>query len=153
MNKLIIIGIILLGSVVHGQTNEVRALALKNGFKPDDRIIKAIVNASKRYHVDALELTAVGILETGLGKYAKDRLNTNGTIDKGIFQVNTVNASKCIEYNLSSVEGSSFCAAKLLNSIKKYHNNDYLGRYHSKTPSKKAKYFEKITQVLAKNVD
>ena len=153
MNNLILVSIIFLSQIAYGQSDEIKALALKNGFKPSDRIVKAIVNASKRYHIDALELTAIGILETGLGRYAKDRLNTNGTIDHGIFQINTVNESKCVEYNLSSVEGSSYCAAKLLSRIKKHHVSDYLGRYHSKTPSKKAKYFEKITQVLAKNAE
>lgn len=127
-------------------------LADSNGFKPSKRIVNAIVNASEQYNVDALELTAIGIVETGLGKYAKTRKNRNGTFDKGLFQINTINEKTCVEYNLDSAEGSALCAAKLLSRIKSKHN-DYLGRYHSKTPSKKATYSKKITKVLASVTD
>ena len=85
-----------------------------------------------------MQLTAIGIIETGLGKYAKTRNNTNGTQDRGVFQINTVNYPKCVEYNLDSPEGSALCAAKLLSQIKA-KRADYLGVYHSKTPSKKSK--------------
>lgn len=93
------------------------------------------------------ELTAIGILETGLGSNSKNRINTNGTVDQGIFQINTVNRISCIEYNLASIEGNAYCAAKLLHSIAKKHS-DYLGRYHSKTPSRKIAYQNAIVKVL-----
>lgn len=131
---------------------DVEALAKANGFKPTQRMIDAIVRASDTYGIDALELTAIGIIETGLGSNSKDRLNTNGTKDRGAFQINTVNYPKCVEYNLDSVEGSALCAAKLLSMIKA-HRSDYLGVYHSKTPSKKARYLAKVTQVMATNSD
>lgn len=126
----------------------VQSLAQANGFKPSKRIVNAILTASKMYNVDELELTAIGIIETGLGKYARTRKNTNGTFDKGIFQINTVNIKTCVGYDLDTPEGSALCAAKLLSKIKVKHP-DYLGRYHSKTPTKKAKYLKKVTQVLA----
>ncbi len=134
------------------QSQEVRDLAKSNGFKPSQRIVDAILKASETYQIDALELTAIGIVETGLGKYARTRKNSNGTHDRGVFQINTVNYPKCVEYNLDSPEGSSLCAAKLLSQIKT-KRADYLGVYHSKTPSKKAKYMQKITKVLAMNDD
>jgi hypothetical protein len=127
---------------------DVEDLAKSNGFKPSKRIIDAILTASEAYQIDALELTAIGIIETGLGKYARTRKNSNGTYDKGLFQINTVNYPKCIEYNLDSPEGSALCAAKLLSQIKS-KRADYLGVYHSKTPTKKAKYLQKVSQVLA----
>lgn len=128
--------------------DEVEGLAIANGFKPSKRIIDAIVRASETYQIDALELTAIGIIETGLGKNAKTRVNTNGTHDRGVFQINTVNYPKCVEYNLDSPEGSALCAAKLLSEIKQ-RRADYMGVYHSKTPTKKAKYLKKVSQVLA----
>lgn len=145
-----LIFILLIGTNALAQSieSQVELLANNNGFKPSKRVINSIVLAAKTYKIDALELTAIGIVETGLGKYATIRVNKNGTIDQGIFQINTVNHSKCVEYNLSSPEGSSLCAAKLLSQIKKKHD-DYLGRYHSKTPSKKAKYIKKIDRILA----
>lgn len=131
---------------------DVSDLAKANGFDVSFRVTDAILKASKQYDVDAYELTAIGIVETGLGKYARTRKNKDGTIDKGIFQINTVNHAKCVEYNLESPEGSALCAAKLLAEIRT-KRNDYLGVYHSKTPSKKAKYLQKIAKVLASTSD
>lgn len=138
--------------VIDNRLQDVEDLAKANGFKPSKRIIDAIVNAADQYQIDALELTAIGIIETGLGKYAATRKNTNGTHDKGVFQINTVNYPKCIEYNLDSPEGSALCAAKLLSEIKT-RRKDYLGVYHSKTPTKKARYLAKVSRVLASTSD
>lgn len=133
--------------VIDTRLQDVQDLARSNGFAPSKRIIDAILTASETYQIDALELTAIGIIETGLGKYARTRKNSNGTYDKGLFQINTVNYPKCVEYNLDSPEGSALCAAKLLSQIKA-KRADYLGVYHSKTPTKKAKYLQKVSQVL-----
>ena len=133
---------------IDNRPEEIEAMANANGFKPSKRIIEAIVKAADAYQIDAIELTAIGIIETGLGKYARTRSNSNGTHDRGVFQINTVNYPKCVEYNLDSPEGSALCAAKLLSQIKS-KRADYLGVYHSKTPTKKAKYIEKVSKVLA----
>lgn len=138
--------------VIDNRIQDVQDLAKANGFEPSERIVKAILTASDQYKIDAMELTAIGIIETGLGKYATTRKNTNGTKDHGVFQINTVNAPKCIEYNLDSPEGSALCAAKLLSSIKA-KRKDYLGVYHSKTPTKKIAYMRKVSKVLASTSD
>lgn len=129
------------------QTQDVADLAKANGYAPSKRIIESILRASETYHIDALELTAIAIVETGLGKNARTRVNSNGTKDHGLFQINTVNVPKCVEYNLDSPEGSALCAAKLLSGIKA-KRADYLGVYHSKTPSRKVAYMQKVSQVL-----
>lgn len=138
--------------VIDNRVQDIKDLANANDFEPSERIVKAILIASDTYKIDALELTAIGIVETGLGKYAHTRKNTNGTKDRGLFQINTVNESQCVEYNLDSPEGSSLCAAKLLSTIKA-RRADYLGVYHSKTHSKKIAYMQKVSQVLASSVD
>lgn len=127
---------------------DIEKLVLSNNLKISNRIVNAILLASERYQIDALDLTVIGIIETGLGKYTKTMINSNGTKDRGLFQINSVNWPKCVEYNLDSPEGSSFCAAKLLSEIKKKHK-DYLGRYHSRTPSKKASYLKKMSKILS----
>src|SRR5271166_3546125 len=76
----------------------VKRLATKNHLNPPNRIIKAIVIAARWYEIDPLELTAIGIIETGLGKYNVDVVNKNGTVDTGLFQINTVNQSKCVAF-------------------------------------------------------
>lgn len=133
--------------------DQVKALALANGFEATDQVADAIAKASKAYEIDALQLTAIGIIESGLGKNpkAKMRKNSNGTHDRGVFQINTVNWPKCKEFQLDTVEGNAFCAAKLLSQIKINKPSD-LGKYHSKTclPDfcPKKTYFAKITKVL-----
>jgi hypothetical protein len=152
--KYIILFLVCHNAVANDMTN-IKRLSEVNGFHPTAKVLQAILNASVRYSIDPKELTAIGILETGLGKYVKERLNPNGSVDRGIFQVNTVNLSHCIEYNLNSIEGNAFCAAKLLHFIARRHR-DYLGRYHSKTPKHKIAYQKAALRVLsaqALNVD
>lgn len=132
--------------------DKIKALALQNGFEATDAVADAIDKASKAFDVDALQLTAIGIIESGLGKNAKTRLNRNGTHDKGVFQINTVNWSKCAEFKIETLQGNAFCAAKLLSQIKIKKPQD-LGKYHSKTPSKKIAYFAKLTKVLKAETD
>jgi hypothetical protein len=130
----------------------VKALALQNGFETSDAVADAIVKASKAFDVDALHLTAIGIIESGLGKNAVTRKNKNGTHDKGVFQINTVNWPKCKEFRIETLQGNAFCAAKLLSQIEMRKPSD-IGKYHSKTPSKKIAYFAKLTKVLKTNAD
>ena len=118
-------------------------MAEANKFKPSQRIINAIISASNKYKLDPLELTAIAIIESGLGKYSRSTPNRDGTFDKGLFQINTINQKTCKDYNLDTTEGSSLCAALLISRHKRYHK-DYLGMYHSKTPSKKQLYLKKI---------
>lgn len=134
---------------LNDKSKYVIALSKSNGFKPNKRIIKSIIYASEMFHIDPLELTAIAIIESGIGKYTKTRINKNGTKDVGLFQINTVNKEFCIEYNLENPEGSSLCAAKLLANLK-VKRSDYLGAYHSKTPSLKYIYIKKIKNVLSK---
>ena len=127
--------------------DRIKALASANGFDASDEIADAIANAANAYQVDALQLTAIGIIESGLGKNAKTRKNRNGTLDRGVFQINTVNLDRCKAFHIDTVEGSAFCAAKILSQIKMVKPSD-VAKYHSKTPSKKSAYFAKITKVL-----
>ena len=123
-------------------------LALANGFSVRVDVIDAITTACRAYGVDVVQLTAIGIIESGLGKYARDTKNTNGTTDRGVFQINTVNIHKCAEFRLDTIQGNAFCAAKILSKIK-ITNSEDIGKYHSKTPSKKLVYYKKIKRVIS----
>lgn len=127
----------------------VTRLAQVNGYKPSKRVVKAIANAAREYGVRPRDLTAIAIVETGLGRYERTVVNKNGTKDVGLFQINEINHDKCVEYNLESPEGSAMCAAKLLSEIKKRHA-DYVARYHSKTLKHRIKYARKISSVFEK---
>jgi len=147
--KNLTLGLLLISSVSQAKEDKVLHMAKANGFKPSQQVVKAIVHAAKTYGISARELTAIAIVETGLGKYTRQEPNKDGTMDVGLFQINEVNHSKCVEYNLESPEGSALCAAKLLSEIKKKHS-DYLVRYHSKTLKHKIKYGRKIAGVYRK---
>lgn len=131
--------------------SDVRALANKNGYSPSNDVVRAIVKASRWYNISPLDLTAIGILETGLGKYSLVNTNKRGSVDHGIFQINDINVSKCNMFDLNSVEGNALCAGLLLHDIRRtYSNKDtkWIGIYNSKTLKYKEKYFAKISKIL-----
>src|SRR5271170_3535377 len=109
MNKKALLLALLVSTIARASSrDEVMALCTKNSLKPDKRVISAILSASQWYKVDPLDLTAIGILETGLGKYNHDVYNKNGTIDTGIFQINTINKPKCSKFDLNTTIGSAY---------------------------------------------
>lgn len=77
--------------------------------------------------------------------------NRNGTVDVGLFQINTVNHKPCEQagYDVYTIKGNVYCAVSIVASLKKYkkHDKNWLGRYHSKTPSKKLAYTNKLKRV------
>lgn len=152
-----ILAILLLASQSNaGDFKDVQDLALKNGFKPSNEVIKAVVKAARWYALEPLDLAAIGLIETGLGRYNQDTHNTNGTVDTGIFQINTVNRPKCVQFDLTTAEGSAMCAAKLLQSIRRQYapkDPQWKAVYHSKTKQFKDKYARKIAQVLEKDAE
>lgn len=133
--------------IVEKPRNVVRHIASMNGFNVTKEVEIALYKAAKAFNLDVRELTAIALVESGLGSNSIRRLNTNSTIDVGLFQINTVNHSFCKEYKLDIPLDNALCAGKLLSSIKA-RRADYLGVYHSKTPKKKMKYIQKINKVL-----
>jgi hypothetical protein len=127
--------------------NSIVALVRANGFVAHSKTVLAIIAASKAYNVKPTHLAAIAIVETGFGRYARTRLNRNGTIDRGVFQINSVNNKKCAAFNLDTVEGNAFCAALILSHIPD------VASYHSRTPTKKMIYSKKIAQVLKTGSD
>ena len=66
---------------------DIEKLVLSNNLKISNRIVNAILLASERYQIDALDLTVIGIIETRLGKYTKTMINSNGTKDRGLWML------------------------------------------------------------------
>ncbi len=122
--------------------NTITALVRANGFVAHNKTVLAIIAASKAYNVKPTHLAAIAIVESGFGRYDRTRLNRNGTVDRGVFQINSVNNKKCAAFNLDTVEGNAFCAALILS-----HMPD-VASYHSRTPTKKMIYSKKIAKVL-----
>jgi hypothetical protein len=126
-------------------------LAKRNGINPNINTVNVILKASKLFQINPLDLTAIAIVETRMGTSRMINHNTNGSIDIGLFQINTVNHEFCIEYNLKNIEGSAYCAAKIL-SKGSFNRERRLMAFHSKTPDKGRIYLKKINAVFKKNI-
>lgn len=109
---------------------------------PKQTIVNAIYKAAKAYKIDAQDLVKIAYLESTFKSKAK-RFNKNGTIDAGMFQINSVHwTTTCKKYDISKLQGNAYCAAKLISLAKRHakHDKNWLGRYHSKTPKHKRSY-------------
>lgn len=128
--NVIIFGIILLMSLI----------AQSNDLTPQR--IELLYKIAKEARIDSNDLIRVAYVESRF-KMSAIRNNTNGTIDFGMFQINSVHwSTTCKAYNVMSFSGNAKCAAKLIQDAKKHagHDSLWLARYHSKTHSKKALY-------------
>lgn len=125
-----------------------QAYAKTKQLKPTAETLKVIYSASKKYDVDAQDLIKIAWTES---KFKKDavRTNKNGTIDFGMFQINSVHwTTTCKDLDIFKLKGNAECAARLVKDAKKHSDSDsnWLGRYHSKTPSLKASYAQKLNE-------
>lgn len=116
-----------------------------------------IIKVSEYYGLNANKLMRIAYVESTFNQKAI-RVNSNNTIDVGMFQINTVHAeSTCANLNVYNFEDNLICAALILVQHKKKQSEDsiWFARYHSKTPSRKQKYYNKLmavpTQYLASN--
>lgn len=119
---------------------------------PKARVLKVIYKAAKRFNLDAQALIKIAYLESSFREDAT-RVNPNGTVDYGMFQVNSVHwTTTCKDYNVFTTYGNTYCAAKLLWLASKHSSHDphWTGRYHSKTPSLKAAYADKLASIELK---
>lgn len=140
-----IIGLLLLTNLAYA--GELRKIAVKHGYAPKQQALNAIRVAAKVYNLNAKELLAIALVETG-AKQSVVHKNLNGTLDVGLFQINTVNWGACSEFNIWQVEGNALCAAKLLASLKHRFPKTYLERYHSHTISKRNIYAKRLEKFL-----
>ena len=111
--------------------------------------LTVINEAAIAYGVSPDKLVRIAYVESRFNENAI-RHNRNGTTDIGIFQINTVHISRtCKEYNIGTLYGNTYCAAKLLAIHKKhkYKDSKWHARFHSKTPSLKHKYYLKLQAV------
>lgn len=118
-------------------------------FKEADQ---CIVAASRKYDVHPLVI--LSILKVENGKIGTLSRNTNGTYDLGPMQINTINIDflkkefpgltwKHLTYDLcTSVFAGTFFLKERIEEADKYWEG--VGNYHSKTPSLRQKYLNKV---------
>ena len=108
---------------------------------------RAIEEAARLHGVKREYLRAIAMVESSGRTNPPDRINKNGTIDRGMFQINSINWHKCIPLNLRNPGGSARCAARLIRKIKPKNLYD-LAKYHSKTPKYRERYADKLRRAL-----
>lgn len=112
---------------------------------------KAIARSAARHGVSPTHLRLLAAVESSSGRNVRDRYNKNGTIDRGIMQINSVHWQKCGGgTRLHTAEGSIDCAARLVAAIRPRNLYD-LAKYHSKTPSKRLAYYRKLQEATKWN--
>ena len=145
MKKLVVF-LILVGSSAAAQNVKVsRGLARHQAL---DAYIK---NAATVHRVPPNLLKAIMCVESSCGKRDVIRQNGNGTLDVGVFQINSIHwAGTCAGYDVLTPRGNALCAGKLLKKHMRHQGADPLwpARYHSKTPSLKKKYWKKLKRYL-----
>ncbi len=117
---------------------------------PSPKTLKLIYRVAKKHGIDAQHLIRIAAVESNFREDAR-RVNKNNTIDYGMFQINSIHwTTTCEEFDVMTLEGNANCAAKIVKGIEERHGEtdaQWLGRYHSKTPSRKARYFRKLSSV------
>ncbi|HEX4044695.1 MAG TPA: lytic transglycosylase domain-containing protein [Gammaproteobacteria bacterium] len=119
----------------------------------------ACLNAvAKQYHVPAV--LVLSVLKTENGRNGMSRINTNGTYDLGVMQVNSVFLSqlKSHGYTLKRLQYSSCENITVATWILSKHianskaSQIGIGNYHSVTPKLNAVYFNRVKENYKKIV-
>lgn len=115
------------------------------------------IRAGHYYNINPWILYSIAYKETGgTMKIERHKINTNGSIDIGLMQINSVWFQLLKkQYNLNQKQISQKCnsidiAAWILNKkIKQYgHTWKAVGTYHSKTPKYRNDYAQNIYQIF-----
>ena len=115
-----------------------------------DATIKAVAS---QHGLEPRLLKAIAFLESSHGTNTRLNKNKNGTYDIGPFQINSVHwNTTCKDLNLARQHDNTVCAARLIKAASKHASKDkaWVGRYHSKTPSLKLQYHNKVDKILKK---
>ncbi len=124
-----------------------------------DRYDKYFVGAGEQYHIPPLLLKNIAKIESNLNPNAIC-INTNGTKDYGLMQINTIHLKRLhkqygvTEEMLMQPKTNIYAGAQLLSSIIKKHGLTFesIGRYHSNTPEFKTKWNDKLIVQLKKSL-
>lgn len=113
-----------------------------------------IDDAAARHQVDAVVLRAIGWQESRLQPAALGR-NTDGSIDLGAFQINSVHLPELYRHGIDRAALADGCvsaevAAWHYRRQVDLHGDNWLavGAYHSRTPARAAWYANQVATIL-----
>lgn len=120
------------------------------GATPYDQIFE---RAGGDFGIDSILLKRIATIESSMNPRAINK-NTNGTIDIGLMQINSMHLSRLsrigvTKESLMDPEVNIYVAALLLSSHirKRGYNLDAIGRYHSANPVHKAVWLKRLSLV------
>jgi len=109
--------------------------------------LQVIYEVAHQYNIDAQDLLQIALTESSFNQRAK-RVNKNGTVDWGMFQINSVHwTTTCRHFDIRTLRGNAQCAATIIASLQARHgakDPNWIGRYHSATPSRKRAYVKRL---------
>jgi soluble lytic murein transglycosylase-like protein len=125
----------------------------------NDKFDKYFVDAGIQYHIPPLLLKNIAKIESNFNPNAL-LLNTNGTKDYGLMQINTIHLKRLkqqygiTEEMLLQPKTNIYAGAQILSKIIRKHgfNFEAIGRYHSNTKEYKAKWNGKLMKELKKSL-
>ncbi|MFK4705870.1 AraC-like DNA-binding protein [Roseateles asaccharophilus] len=158
MMDLAIAQVVAKASVVDSRPAPAHITSAPNWVRPVT--VQCLQEEAKRQSFEPWRLAA--ILKTEAGQVGTFRLNSNDTYDIGPMQVNTIHLKKLSEVfgasertlaQLLAYDGcfSVAVGAMLLRQRTNEANGDFwygIGRYHSKTPDKSARYMLKVHRAM-----
>jgi len=84
---------------------------------PNQQQLKTIYSVAIKYKLDAQNLIKIGKVESNF-KHDSVRVNKNGTIDIGMFQINSKHwSTTCVKFDVFTLKGNTECAAKILKQL------------------------------------
>lgn len=111
--------------------------------------------AARYHHVNPWILRAIAAQESGFNPNAVHPVNANGTRDHGMAGINDVHLLELARYGITAADLRDSCKSifiagwHLRRMTNKFGNTwEAVGAYHSKTPSKRDIYKEKIRRII-----
>ncbi|MEX3816087.1 lytic transglycosylase domain-containing protein [Paraburkholderia sp. BR13439] len=113
-------------------------------------------DAANYQHVNPQVLRAIAWQESHFHPDAIHK-NSNGSVDYGMMQINSIHLSRLSHYGISSTELMDPCASvyiaawHLRQKMLKYGNTwEAIGSYHSETPAERDEYARKVRTIVAR---
>lgn len=124
--------------------------------QPSERFSQCLQSAAAKYRLNPNLLLAVKLVESGRHLEPQVRRNSNGSIDMGLMQINSVWWPTLKRFGIQPKHLLDMCvnlqvgAWILAERIAKYGLREGIGRYHSATPRHKKRYQQRVARAYAR---
>ena len=117
-------------------------------------VLRCVPDAAAHHQVNAQVLAAIAWVESRFEPNARS-YNTNGSVDMGAFQINSIHAPLLSQYGIELKDlhdpcvGAYVAAWLYAKQVRRFGPNwAAVGAYHSQTPHRQRWYANRVAQVL-----